>query len=179
MESIIRMDKDKIPRLGFWRQKKDTLLGHELKLYNKEVHYEPEIPDVPIELADMIEILYGNAGKITFNVLLFIETCCSLAAIACVFAASFTRNVPIGTLETCDVYESTEIFGPCKLKYIFWLTLYIAFAGFMTALGPRDQKFIQAGSTALRFIIIGLMLITAIISIATDTPLREVVDPDE
>ena len=150
-----------------------------MKLYGKEVHYEPEISDSPIELADMVEILYGNAGKITFNVLLFIETGCSLAAIACVFAASFARNVPIITLETCDVYESTEIFDSCKLKYIFWLTLYIAWAMVMTAIGPRDQKSIQAMSTALRFIIIALMLITAIISIVADEPLREVVDPDE
>lgn len=38
---------------------------------------------------------------------------------------------------------------------------------------------IQAISTVLRFSIIGLMIVTAVISLAMDEPLREVVDPDE
>lgn len=37
LEALVLMDKDKIPRLGNFRSKKETLLGHEMMVYDKEV----------------------------------------------------------------------------------------------------------------------------------------------
>jgi len=140
-----------------------------MKIHDQSGYYEPVISDTPIEVNTMMNYLFGTPGQIIYTIFAFITFELMLAAHITVFASSFTQYIPI--FDLCNVYESDGIFNECRNKYLFYGGVYLCIVITLTQIGLGEQKLIQVLSTILRLLIFILMFITAILAIATDTPL--------
>jgi hypothetical protein len=118
-------------------------------------------------------------GKIIYTILVLLTFETALAAHSTVFSASLTRNIPLPFAETCDVYQYEGFINECRWKYLVWLAIWLVIALALTIIGMSEQKVLQTLSTILRFVIIGLMFLTAVIALITDSPLRPITDPTE
>jgi len=116
--------------------------------------------------------VYGTPGKIIYTIFMLMTFECAMGAHVAVFASSITRYVPIFTV--CNVYDYDGIFNDCRNIYLLYVALYLVIVVTLTLVGLAEQKVVQIISTLLRYMIFALMLVTAIASIATDTPLLEV-----
>jgi hypothetical protein len=120
-------------------------MGQEMLLEGQELEdfegkYRPHITSTPLEVADLIEINIGRWALFIFNIFLVIDTELSLAAQTSVFAASFTDEIPLIFFDTCNVYETTSIFEPCRLKYIVWVAVFVLICMFLTVIGVTEMK---------------------------------------
>lgn len=118
-------------------------------------------------------LVFGMPGRIVYTIFMLITFECALAAHTSVFAASITRYVPI--FEVCDVYDYEGLFNECRLKYLLYAGIYLCISITLTLIGLKEQKCLQVFSTFLRITIFLIMLITAAVSIATDSPLVPIV----
>ena len=172
-ETLKKMKEDDIPIPPFFKKKtNDELVPFYMKIHDQRGRYEPRIEDEPLPFSMQMYYVYGTPGKIIYSIFMLLTFECAMGAHVAVFGASMTRYVPI--FELCNVYDYDGIFNDCRNKYLLYIAIYLAIVITLTLVGLAEQKVVQIISTLLRYLIFALMLITAIVSIATDTPLQEI-----
>ena len=89
------------------------------------------------------------------------------------FASAVTALVPIGSLETCDVFEDSSFDNPCRYKYIFYVGVFSMIVSSMTLLYHfNESKLYLIGVCIGRMIIIVIMSFTAVNAYLTQKELN-------
>jgi hypothetical protein len=64
----------------------------------------------------------GDKFYIFYCTIFFISFMSTLAAYVMLFSSSFAANIPLLSLGTCNIYESSGV--DCRLIYTFWGILF-------------------------------------------------------
>ena len=123
---------------------------------------KPIITTRMINPSDIIKLIFGR--KIA-SFYLFTTLLCkagSMVAYTSIFSTSFASNIPIGPLDTCDIYSTSSFLTNCKLKYWFYLVLFGICVVYMTVKGIEEQQFVQITTSLLRFVVIFIIIFTCI-----------------
>lgn len=76
-----------------------------------------EVPLITSRRTDITEIarrLFGNSlGKLYFFLFIVYQIGTEVA-FSSIFSSSFASNIPLGNLETCDVYNYSGFYNNCK-----------------------------------------------------------------
>ncbi len=124
------------------------------------------------ELGELCKIYFGDSGMHLYIICLVISCYGIFCAYTILFASSFTADVPIFNLETCDIYQSQEFFSPCRFKYWFWVCVYLTLMVALTVVGLENQQTFQMIFTVTRISILSLIFGTSLYSIIFDVPLN-------
>jgi amino acid permease len=123
---------------------------------------KPEIVDRRFDVTSLSEIVLGHKVGILYMVGLYLFLTGALVSYVSIFASSFAATVPLGFSDVCNIYEDEEFFGACRINYWFYLAIYSASMMYLTIKGLREQRWMQAVLTLMRFVIIFLILVTCI-----------------
>lgn len=125
----------------------------------------PIITHRVITITDMIKVVIGPKAGMFHLILLFVYQTGILTAYASVFSTSFASNIPLGTWGTCDIYNTTEFFTTCRVKYWIYLMIFALITIYLTVKGIYEQKRMQQTMSVLRFIVIFTILVTCVYNI--------------
>lgn len=166
-EVLLRKQEDGevLPKLAFkqlfFSPTQQTLLSEDTSPF-----YKPEITNRVINCADLCKLAFGDKVGAGYMVCLFLYMMGTMVAYAAIFSSSFASNVPLGTLDTCDIYSSSGFYNDCRWKYWIFLLLFSVITVYMTVKGIEEQQIIQFIMSILRFISLMLILITCIVNIS-------------
>jgi amino acid permease len=136
-------------------------------------HLIPTITTRVINISDIVKIVFGEKLGFFYVIITGLFGLGALVAYSAIFASSFVSNVPLGPLETCDIYESSEFFSSCRVKYWVFLTIFFVFTLYMTMNGIQEQKTVQYLMSVLRFVVIFLIIVTCIYSMSNSSSLED------
>lgn len=61
--------------------------------------------------------------------LYYVLTIIGLEGVFCaftmLFATSMLVNIPLGPLETCNIYNDVDFFTECRMKYWAWIAIFL------------------------------------------------------
>ncbi|OMJ78635.1 hypothetical protein SteCoe_21512 [Stentor coeruleus] len=128
------------------------------------------------DFAIMSKILLGKALE---KVMIFLIICIILAYLmGCTtgFASSLVSLIPIGPLDTCDIYLEPSFYDSCRYKYMFYVFV-LFFISIVLSLFFHftEHKYLIITCCLLRITVILTMIITAIYSYSKN----EELDSDE
>jgi amino acid permease len=119
----------------------------------------PDISQIPrIDACTSFWLIFGKKFGIFY---LIIVTLCfegSMIAYVSIFASSFTSNIPVGDLSTCDIYES-GVFSKCGVNYWVFVVIYGIIVIFLSFKGLEEQKAFQFLMCIMRFVIMTIIIV--------------------
>lgn len=144
-----------------------------LNLEEAQARFKPSITDKrKFEIGELTRLFLGKECMHVYMFSIFLGVLGIFCAYTMLFASSFVSNVPILNLETCDIYKSTVFFDDCRMKYWFWVTVYVLIMATLTYVGIENQQVIQMIFTVARITILGLMFATSIYALVSGNPLN-------
>jgi len=142
--------------------------------------FKPEITSGrKFELSQLNIMFLGSWGKHLYNAFMVIGMESVLCSYVMLCVTSMLNNIPLGTYETCNIYEDQFFYTECRYKYWVWLLVVMAIMATLTFMGLKNQKFIQKFSTFARIFILLVMLITSLAALFMDEPLNPSLPKDE
>lgn len=125
-----------------------------------------EITNRRFDLSKLAVLLLGPNYGIAYMFFLYFLMTGAQVGHSSIFASSFAATVPLGFAGTCTIYEDSQLFGSCRPNYWFYLTIYGICMMYLTVRGVKEQKSMQSFLTIMRFLIIGIIVITCLALIA-------------
>jgi len=104
--------------------------------------------------------------------LLYCYSSGTLVAFTSVFASSFAANVPLGPLDTCDVYQDDSV--GCKWKYLTYVCIFSVFMLYFTIVGLKEQFWMQICMTVLRIVVMTLVIAACLAAALTNSHIDNV-----
>lgn len=135
-------------------------------------HLTPAITSRIINISDMVKLAFNEKTGMVYMFCLFLFQMGILVAYSAIFASSFASNVPLGSLGTCDIYETSSFLNSCRVKYWVFLTIFSCITLYMTVGGIQEQKIVQQIMSVLRFVVMFAIIFTCAACIATNTNLE-------
>ncbi|OMJ68987.1 hypothetical protein SteCoe_33416 [Stentor coeruleus] len=117
----------------------------------------PKVDDISI----VFQSIFGYKFSIIYLTALTVYFEGSLVAYSSIFAASFTSNIPLYFLSTCDIYEK-GFYSSCIINYWIFLGLFGFIVIYLSLLGIKNQKTFQVSMCGLRYFIICLIIYCSI-----------------
>jgi len=74
--------------------------------------------------------------------------------------------VPLGFSDNCNIYKADGFYNDCRVNYWIWLFIYYIFMLYFVIKGLSEQAWMQALMSVMRFVVVFLMVGTAIGDIA-------------
>lgn len=118
------------------------------------------------DISIVFQSIFGYKFSIIYLSCLSIYFEGSLIAYSSIFAASFTSNVPLYFIPTCDIYEK-GFNSSCIINYWIFLGLFGFVVIYLSLLGIKNQKTFQVSMCGLRYFIICLIIYCSIDLIIT------------
>ena len=143
-------------------KKSDSLEEVELLQGTNE---EPTISERKFDMTEMFNLFYGERTKKAYMVVFALTIYSTCVAYCTIFATSLTEFVPVLGY-TCHVYDD-GLSGGCRVTYSLYLLVFCGLMMFFCCRGYEEQVSMQVAMASLRFLVIGLILVTVIIDIAT------------
>lgn len=133
---------------------------------------KPEIVDRRFDLSTIVGMMFGSLfGKLyMFGLYLFLTG--AQVSYVSIFASSFSSTIPLGFSDVCNIYEDEEFFGACRPNYWIYLVIYSIIMMYLTIKGLREQRWMQAALTIMRFVIMFLIIVTCLALIATSSNIK-------
>ena len=135
------------------------------------VQSEENIPVIThrmIACTDVARLSFGeNFGRFFF-LCLFLTKFGVMVSYGSIFAASFAADIPIGYLDTCDIYATSTFFNDCRFKYWFYLVIFCIATVYLTIRGIEEQQFIQLLAFLVRIVVMTLIIVTCIVAMMMD-----------
>ena len=157
----LRSEGQEIPRSSL----KALLTKANYTLLNN-LNHQPEITTRKFDLIEMVDIVFEPwVTKIIFTALA-IQITFACVSYCSIFAASFASVVPLGFYDTCNIYKGDGFFNECRVLYWVWLLIYYLFMLYFVIKGLSEQAWMQAVMSIMRFVVVFLMVGTAIGDIA-------------
>lgn len=122
----------------------------------------PSITHRRLDISENVRMIFGDKIGKAYAIILICFMQGALTSYATIFASSFASNVPIGTLEKCDIYETSSYSDDCFKNYWIYLVVYAIFMCYLSLKGLKEQKWLQSILTIMRFVIIFMILFGAI-----------------
>lgn len=176
-EFLLRSEERGLPMprlsmsLAFKRKSLNEIPLLDLQEENSKI--KPTLTDKrKFELGELCKIYFGDAGMHLYIICMVIGCYGIFCAYTILFASSFTSDIPIFNLETCDIYQDQEFFSPCRFKYWFWVCFYVALMVVLTVAGLENQQTFQMIFTVTRISILCLIFGTSLYSIISGVPLN-------
>ena len=120
----------------------------------------PSISERKFDMTEMFNMFCGEKVRKWYLTLFVISIYAGSVAYCTIFAITFTEFVPIFGYE-CDIYaEGLE--GGCKATYMFYLLVFCALMIYFCYRGYEEQVTMQVTLASLRFVVIGVILLTVI-----------------
>ncbi|CAG9314267.1 unnamed protein product [Blepharisma stoltei] len=161
-EVIVRLrEEGKKVKPPTWRQ---ILTGQKAgeDLLEKERTPRPIITSRRFDVTENIRILFGQKWATFYIIILSFYFQGAQLGYVSIFASSFASNIPLPWAKKCDIYETSSYSDSCYENYWIFLIIYAVFMTYLTIKGMKEQRWVQSVLTIMRFIIIGLVLITSI-----------------
>lgn len=117
------------------------------------------------DMSEMCEMLLGKFWGYFYVISLCVLFFGGLIAYTSIFGTSFVANVPLGTLDTCDVYKESSFSGNCRWKYMIFVVIYGVFMVYFTLVGFKKQWWMQIVLTFMRFLVMGLVIICCAVAV--------------
>lgn len=164
-EILIRMTEDgrDIHRISY---SKLFYVPQKSEKLNQNPHLTPTITHRQINLPDAVKLVFGEKVGFTYLIALCIYQLGTMVAYASIFSSSFTSTVPLGNLDTCDIYETSSFFTECKGKYWIYLFIFGVFTVYMTVMGLEEQHIVQVIMSILRFFVMICIIMTCSVDIS-------------
>lgn len=131
------------------------------------------------ELGELCKIYFGDTSMHIYIICVAIGYYGLFCAFTILFASSFTSNVPIFYLETCDIDSTVEFLSPCRFKYWFWVCFNIGVMIVLSIKGLENQQSFQMIFTVARILTLCLMFGTSIYSLISGVPISSSLKPQE
>lgn len=149
---------------------RDFISVQKLQVKNPEIS-EERVPldEGKIDVSKAMSIIFGRKFGIFYLLMMTISFEGALIAYGSIFASSFSSNIPLGNLDTCDIYTS-GFNSSCMGHYWFFIILYSGLVTFLTIRGLKEQKSFQVIMCCMRFIIMSLVIFCSLALIIEDTP---------
>lgn len=133
---------------------------------------KPEIVDRRFDLSTIVSMMLGPTFGKLYMVGMYLFLTGAQVSYVSIFASSFASTIPLGFSELCNIYEDEEFFGACRPNYWIFLTIYSVLMMYLTIKGLREQRWMQAILTIMRFFIMFIILVTCIALIATGSNIK-------
>lgn len=164
-EIILRMREEgyKIDKPSF----KELFLGRKCEgsILLKE-SYTPQITDRRIDVSESMRIIFGNVHGALYVFMLYFYFQGAQTAYTSIFASSFAANIPLYT-SSCDISKQDGFINDCRFNYWTFLLIYGCAMMFLTIKGMQEQKWLQVTLTFMRFLIMSMVIFTALALIIT------------
>ena len=139
MEVLLKLKEADIVAPPLCGKGKEALLDSiDDKTADRHDLLKPEITDRPMEVAIMIDAVYGKTGKTVYTVLGLLTFETALAAHCTVFASSLTSNIPLFVVDACNVYDFEGFINECRWKYLVWLAVFLVIVITLTVIGMAE-----------------------------------------
>ena len=129
-------------------------------------HLTPIITNRIVACPDIARLAFGDKFGRFFFVCLFLTKFGVMVSYGAIFATSFASNVPIGNLDTCDIYNTTTFYNDCRWKYWVYLFIFCILTVYLTVRGIEEQQIVQMITFLLRLLVMFLIIITCIVDIS-------------
>ena len=123
---------------------------------------EPTIRERKFDMEEMVGLMYGETAKGVFIVALGLQIFGTLTAFSTVFAKTLTEFVPIFGASCSD---PDHLDTSCKLTYLSYLLLYAVVMFYLCLRRYEDQVLLQMILACARFVVLFLIILTALIAI--------------
>eukprot|EP00767_Chilomastix_cuspidata_P000397 gnl/Chilomastix_cuspidata/1096.p1 GENE.gnl/Chilomastix_cuspidata/1096~~gnl/Chilomastix_cuspidata/1096.p1 ORF type:complete len:525 (+),score=200.13 gnl/Chilomastix_cuspidata/1096:1572-3146(+) len=120
-----------------------------------------------LEVSDLMKLFTGRVGQGIFLACLLVFVFLYLWDYGCVFAESATLVIPIPGItqsEQCAWGDGTDWTSDCETSYTIWALVFLVIATVLTLLEPDEQFYLQVVFTALRFLVIIIVIVTTLIA---------------
>jgi len=133
----------------------------------------PTITDRRLDASKVVQVLLGDKFGYAFLVILYIYLIGTETAYAAIFATIFAANIPLGFNDHCEVDKYSGVYNSCKPNYWFFLMIFSVLTIYLTIKGFKEQRWFQALMSIMRFLVIGLVLLTCFYAIGTGSHLSD------
>lgn len=131
------------------------------------------IQNIKYDFTIICKILLGKKLEKVLNFLIVANSLVFLIGCTSSFASSMTSLVPIGPLDTCNIFENPSFLYSCRYKYIFYIGIFSTIVSSMTLLWHfTDSKAYLLGVCIARIIVVIIMIATAVKAGITGTQLN-------
>jgi amino acid permease len=114
-----------------------------------------------INVFDVISTHFGKKAAFVYMGFLTINFLGLLVAYTSVFAASFSSNVPLPYLQTCDIYA--EGYGSvCMVNYWIYAFLFGTIVSYLTYRGLNEQKTFQIVMFGVRLFVLSVIVVCCV-----------------
>lgn len=136
----------------------------------KLIVQDDEIPkNFKYDFTIMCKILLGRNFEIVFICVLVTTFLVFLMSCTSGFAAAMVSTIPIGPLDTCDIYQESSFYESCRYKYIFYVFIFLLLTMFLSLFFHfSEHKKLQITACFIRIFIFTLMIATALIAYFQD-----------
>lgn len=128
------------------------------------------------DFAIMCKVLLGKTLEKIMILLIICIVLTYLMSCTTSFASALVSLIPLGPLDTCDIYLEPSFSDSCRYKYMFFVFIFMVIATVLTLFFHfTEHKYLIITCCFLRIIVILTMIVTAIYSYTQDQEL----DSDE
>jgi amino acid permease len=124
------------------------------KIINIPYLESKEKPESRIDVSRAMLLIFGKKFGIAYLIMLTLCFEGFMIAYASIFSISFSSNIPLGSLGTCNVYEDPD----CMSNYRIYLCIYSVTVVFLTLKGLKEQMLFQIIMCCMRFVIMSLVI---------------------
>jgi amino acid permease len=132
---------------------------------------EPDISERRLDASKIVQVLLGKTFGYVYLAVLYIYLIGSETAYAAVFSTIFAAYIPLGFNGRCKV--DPGVYNSCKPNYWVFLLIFSVVTVYLTLKGFKEQRWFQAVMSFMRFFVITLVVLTAIIAAATHSYLDD------
>mmetsp|Transcript_5906 Transcript_5906/g.8760 ORF Transcript_5906/g.8760 Transcript_5906/m.8760 type:complete len:398 (-) Transcript_5906:16-1209(-) len=135
--------------------------------------FSPRVPTVRVDFAEMVGLVFGRKAQYGVLVVFCLEKLILMSGYSIIFSSSCAALIPIGTFETCNIYEDNEFGGSCRLKVWFYLLVFGVVVVYLSIKGIAEQVWWQGSTCAARFLVITILIVTSLVAIFSDTKISD------
>jgi amino acid permease len=140
-----------------------------LQLTAEKQDKAPAITDHRSDLNEITYLLFGKSARTLITLTISLKFWFATTAYCIIFATGFASNIPFFGEPTCNIYETDGELNTCRWVYTFYVLIFGVIMSYLSTRDLAEQKIWQMIMAAFRFIMIGLVLMTALGAIATNT----------
>lgn len=128
--------------------------------------------NVKYDFTMICKTLLGKRMEKVINTLLVFNSLVFLMGCTSTFASSLAAMVPIGPLETCNIFEDSSFLDSCRYKYMFYILIFSMVVGSMTLIWHfSENKAYLITVCIVRILVVLVMGVTSVIASVTKTEL--------
>lgn len=137
-----------------------------------EDHKEYKDPNIKYDFTMICKVLLGKNLEKILNFLIVANNLVFLIGCSSSFAASMAALVPVGPLDTCDIFENPSFLDTCRYKYMFYIGLFSCIVSPMTLLFHfTESTFYLLTVAVTRTILILFMSFLCVVAYVSGTSL--------